>query len=219
MHGFHALDTRPLVTAVLRATLLLVMAACAAAASAQEDLYGPQAPSDVAYVRAVNAAESGGLSVRVGNGDMEVLPLAGATGYVLVEPGTVRLDLGGEEVEVTVEIGEFVTVALTRDGVWTIVDTPLRDASRGVLALYNLSDRSALDLVVVDGPEVVTGVAPGEQAAVAIAEAEVALRVRSASGDVIDLEARLYARGMAHAVFVVLGSDGLVVGYDASRLD
>ena len=201
------------------ATVWLLLWTLAGGASAQDDLYGPQAPTDVAYVRAVNAAERGGLGVRIADGVMEALPFAGATAYVAVPPGRVRLDLGGHEVEVSAEVGAFLTVVAHEGGAWTIEDTPLRDASRGMLALYNLSDRSALDLVVIDGPEVVTGVAPGEQAAIAIAEAEVALRVRSDEGDEIDLAPRLYERGVAHAVFVVGDAEGLVVGYDASRLD
>jgi hypothetical protein len=209
--------TRPPVAVLATACLLLWL--LVGGASAQEDLYGPQAPTDVAYVRAVNASERGGLGVRVADGVMEALPFAGATPYVAVPPGPVRLDLGGEEIEVEARVGDFLTVVAGPEGVWVIEDTPLRDASRGMLALYNLSDRASLDLVVVDGPEVVADVAPGEQAAVAIAEAEVALRVRSDEGDEIDLEPRLFERGVAHSVFVVGDPEGLVVGYDASRLD
>jgi hypothetical protein len=199
--------------------VLLCVAPLGGTAGAQEDLYGPQAPTDVAYVRAANATEPAGLGVRVADGVLEVLPFAGATGYVAVPPGAVRIDFGGEEFEVSARLGDFLTVVAGPDGVWTIEDTPLQDASRGMLALYNLTERASLDLVVVDGPEVVTDVAPGHQAATPIAEAEAALRVRSSDGDEIDLEPRTYERGVAHAVFVVTGPDGLVVGYEASRLD
>ena len=215
----HPLPFAPRRHVAVLATACLLLWTLAGGASAQDDLYGPQAPTDVAYVRAVNAAERGGLGVRVADGVMEALPFAGGTAYVAVPPGPVRLDLGGDEIEVTAQVGDFLTVVAGPEGVWIIEDTPLRDASRGMLALYNLSDRASLDLVVIDGPEVVTDLAPGEQAAVAIAEAEVALRVRSDEGDEIDLEPRLYERGVAHAVFVVADDEGLVVGYDASRLD
>lgn len=204
----------------LTAVLLFVGAlSLAGPALTQEDLYGPQTPTDVAFVRAVNAAAEGGLGVRVADADLEAIPLAGATAYVAVPPGPVRLDLGGETLEVDVDLGAFVSVVAHRDGVWVIEDTPLRDASRGLLALYNLSGREALDLLVADGPPVAEGVAPGEQQTVPIAEAEMALQVRDGTGEVITLESRLYPRGVAHTVLAVDGPNGLVVGYVASRLD
>jgi hypothetical protein len=206
-----------------RALWLFVLVVASGVGSAQDDLYGPQAPTDVAYVRAVNVVAADGLGVRVGDGDLMALAFADATGYVAVAPGPVRLDLGGETFEVEAEVGAFLTVVAHPEGVWVIDDAPLQDASRGLLALYNLSDRAALELVVIEGievvAEVVTEVAPGEQAAVPVAEAEVALSVRSGDGDQVDLEPRVYERGVAHAVLVASGPDGLVVGYVASRLD
>lgn len=204
--------------AVVLGTLAAMVLALVGTAWSQEDLYGPQAPVDVAYVRAVNVLDEGGLAVRVADGELEVLGFAGATAYVAVAPGPVRLDLGGEETVIDVEIGDFVTVFATREGALTIEDTPLRDASRGMLALYNLTDHESLALVVVDGPIVVEGVGPGTQASVAIAEAEVALSVRG-GGETIDLEVRHFERGVAHAVIVAAGADGLIVAYVASRLD
>jgi hypothetical protein len=196
-------------------SLLLLLASVLA----QEDLYGPQAPVDVAYVRAVNAVDPGGLGVRVADADLVVLPLAGATAYVAVSPGLVRVDLGGETAEIEASLGAFLTVVARPDGVIVIEDVPLRDTTRGILALYNLSEHAWLALEVIDGPSVVERVEPGAQEAVVISEASVALRVVSERGEVIDLEARLLERGVAHAVIVTDGPEGLTVAYAASRLD
>jgi hypothetical protein len=186
---------------------------------AQEDLYGPQAPSDVAFVRAVNARDPGGLGVRVGDAELEALAYGGATGYVAVAPGLVRIDLGGEEHEVDVERGTFLTAVAHPGGAWFIEDTPLRDVSRGMLSLYNLTDDPGVDLVVVDGPMVFEAVEPGTHAAVAIAEAEVALRVVGSKGQPVELEALRYERGVAHSLLALPGPEGLVVAYVASRAD
>ncbi len=200
----------------MRAVALAVMAWSVLPALAQDDLYGPAAPPDAAWVRAINAEEPGGLGIRVGDGGLVSLAFADATGYRPVEPGSVSLDLGGALTTVEVEAGAFVTVVATAEGPRVIVDTALVDVSRGLLALYNLSERAALDLVVVDGPTVLEDVAAWSQAAVAVAEAEVALEVRSGDEVLGVLEARVFERGVAHAVIVVEGPDGPLVRYVAA---
>jgi hypothetical protein len=197
------------------ATLLLTVGTV----HAQDDLYGPQAPVDVAYVRAVNAADPGGLGVRVADADLVVLPFAGATAYVAVTPGPVRIDLGGETVEVEAPLGAFLTVVAWPEELLLIEDTPVRDATRGILALYNLSSERTFDLLVVDGPVVLEGVEPGTQRSRVVSEAEVALRIVSERGDVVDLEPLLLRRGVAHSVIVVDDPEGLTVVYTASRLE
>lgn len=200
----------------MRAVALVVLAWSALPALAQDDLYGPSAPPDAAWVRAVNAEAPGGLGIRVGDGALVSVAFADATAYRAVEPGSVTVDLGGALTSVEVEAGAFVTVVATPDGARVIEDTALVDVSRGLLALYNLSDREALDLVVVDGPMVVEGVAAWSQAAVAVAEAEVALEVRSGDELVGAVEPRVFERGVAHAVVVVEGPDGPLVRYVAA---
>lgn len=182
----------------------------------QADLYGPSAPADAAWVRAINAEAPGGLGIRVADGDLVSVAFADATAYRAVMPGEVTVDLGGVITTIDVEAGAFVTLVATADGARSIRDTPLVDVSRGLLALYNLTDGPALDLIVADGPVVLAEVAPWSQAAVAVAEAEVELEVRAGDVTVERLEAQLYERGVAHAVIVVEGSDGPLVRYVAA---
>ncbi len=184
----------------------------------QGDLYGPSAPPDAAWVRAVNAEAPGGLGIRIGDGPLESIAFADATAYRLVAPGEVTVDLGGVVTPVTVEAGAFVTVVTTTDSVRLIEDSVLVDVSRGLLALYNLTDLAALDLVVADGPAVVENVAPWHQAAVAIAEAEAVLEVRSGDAVVGTLDVRVYERAVAHSVIVVEGPDGPLVRYVAAAV-
>lgn len=199
-----------------RVTVLAVLAWWAWPSLAQDDLYGPSAPPDAAWVRAVNAEAAGGLGIRVGDGPLASVAFADATPYRAVPPGEVPLDLGGVITPVEVEAGDFVTVVAAPDAVHVIRDTALVDVSRGLLALYNLSTLGPLDLRVVDGPAVVEGVEAWSQAAITVAEAEVALEVLAAGERVGGLDARLFERGMAHAVLVVEGPDGPLVRYVAA---
>ena len=184
--------------------------------SAQDDLYGPAAPPDAAWVRAVNAEASGGLGIRVADGPLESVAFGDATAYRLVEPGDVNVDLGGAMFTVQVEATDFVTVVAHVDGPLVITDTALVDVSRGLLALYNLTSLERLELAVVDGPSVVSDVAPGSQDTVAVNEAEVALKVRADDEVIGRLDARLFERGVAHSVIVVEGPDGPLVRYVAA---
>jgi hypothetical protein len=201
-----------------RATTLAVVAWALWPALGQGDLYGPSAPPDAAWVRAVNAEAPAGLDIRIGDGPVEAIAFADATGYRAVDPGDVIVDIDGVATAVTVEPGAFVTVVATVDAVRSIDDAVLLDVSRGVLALYNLSELAALDLVVADGPTVVEQVPPWHQAAVVIAEATVALEVRSGAHVVGTLDARVYERGVAHSVIVVEGPDGPLVRYVAATV-
>ncbi len=180
---------------------------------AQAGLYGPSAPPGAAWVRAVNAEAPGGLGISVAGGPLESVAFAGSTAYHAVEPGTVRIDLGGHVVSIEAEPGVFLTVVATASAFHVILDTPLVDVSRGLLALYNLTAIEALELAVVDGPTVVAGVAPLSQEAVTVTEAEVALEVRAGGERVATLEPRLYERGVAHSILVVEGADGPLVRY------
>ena len=184
--------------------------------SAQNDLYGPATPPDAAWIRAVNAEATGGLGIRVADGPLESVAFGDATAYRLVEPGDVEVDLGGERLTVQVEPTDFVTVVAHVEGPLVIADTALVDVSRGLLALYNLTGFERLELAVVDGPTVVADVGPGSQDAVAVNEAEVALKVRADDEVIGRLDARLFERGVAHAVIVVEGPDGPLVRYVAA---
>ncbi len=196
-----------------RGLVLAVAIGALAPGLAQDDLYGASAPPDSAWVRAVNAEAPGGLGIRVADGPLASIAFGDATAYRVVAPGSVDVDLGGALFTVDVEAAAFVTVVASVEGPQVIEDTPLVDVSRGLLALYNLTRIEALELVVVDGPTVVSDVAPGSQAAVPVAEAEVALEVRAGDTVLGTVDARLFERGVAHSVMVVEGPDGPLVRY------
>ena len=196
-----------------RGLVLAVVIGALVPGLAQDDLYGASAPPDAAWVRALNAEAPGGLGIRLADGPLESIAFGDATAYRVVAPGSVDVDLGGALFTVDVEAAAFVTVVATVEGPQVIEDTALVDVSRGLLALYNLTRIEALDLVVADGPTVVSDVAPGTQAAVPVAEAEAALEVRDGDTVLGTVDTRLFERGVAHSVIVVEGPDGPLVRY------
>ena len=177
--------------------------------SARGGLYGPEAPVEAAWVRVVNADFEGGVGVRIADGGTRVLALFDATRYALVDPGTVQVDVGGDAVALEVGPESFTTVAATTGGVLVVADPGLRDISRGLLGLVNLTGREGLDLRVPDGPIVVAAVPPGAHDAVAVAEATTELVVADADTVVAHLESRTFERGVAYAVVVVEGAEGI----------
>jgi len=181
----------------------------ASLAFAQTNLYGPQAPEDAAWVRAVNAGLSAGVVVRVAGAEPMTLALGEATGYVPVVPGGVLVAIDGVAVALQVDPEGFATVAATAAAPVVVLDPPLRDISRGLLGLLNLTDRPALDLRVPDGPVVVAAVPPGAHDAVAIAQATTALEVAADGVTLASLEPHAFARGVAYAVLVVETEDGV----------
>jgi len=187
--------------------LAAALLVCAAAA-AQPGLYGPEAPSGAAWVRVVNAVAPGGIAVRVGDGATVVIPFGNATRYHQVAPGPVAVDVGGTRLDVQVEPASFTTVAATPAGPAAIVDPALRDVSRGLLGLLNLTDRPLLDLRVPDGTAVVEGVGPGAHHALVVAQASTELLVTEGDRVVARISERLYERGVAYAVVVVDTPDG-----------
>jgi hypothetical protein len=197
---------RPTAGRVLAVVAAFVLALTSAAA--QPGLYGPEAPQDAAWVRVLNAAATGGVAVRVADHTTVVLPLGGATHYALVPAGNVRVDVGGVELQVEVAPESFTTVAATVDGPVAIADPVLRDVSRGLLGLMNLTDHETLDLRVPDGTAVVADVPPLTHEALAVARATTGLLVTDGDRTVAMLAPHAFERGVAYVVVVFDVGDG-----------
>ena len=174
---------------------------------AQEDLYGPSAPPDAAYVRFINAAPGDEAAAELGDVDYDPVAFTETTPYRVLEPGDVTLNVAGAEASLTAEAGGFYTVVLTPEGVNVLQDEALVDASRALLTLYNLSDLESLDLKTADGAtDIVSEVAPGGAASIVVNQAEVALGVFSEGELVEALEPSLLERGVAYSVLVFDGA-------------
>lgn len=214
-----ACPTRPRAGRTAQALLAALAALALALAVAQPGLYGPEAPSGAAWLRVVNVAAPGGIGVRVADDATVVLPLGGATRYVQVTAGDVLVDVGGEPIVVAVGPETFTTVAATAAGLVVVTDPALRDASRGLLGLMNLTTHEALDLRVPDGGRVVAAVPPLAHAALAVARATSALLVTDGERVLLRLGPHTFERGVAYVVIVFDTADGLAARLLASAAD
>lgn len=197
---------------------LLLLLSAWAASQAQDGLYGPDAPSDTAWIRVVNAGAGGGesdeeaLALSLGSVEWEPLPFAEVTPYRTISPGQHSGKVGDHEFAFSAEAEDFITIVALPQDVLVLKDSPLRDISRGLLTLYNLTAEGPLTLRTADGTDVLVDVASGSAESVAINEAEVALEIHRADERLTPLESRLYRRGEAHSLIVLpLGSDPQVL--------
>ena len=185
---------------------------------AQDNLYGPDAPLDVAYVRAVHAApEVGALEVTSGDAALGQPEFTQVTPYAPLEPGTLTLSAGELNAEVTVEAGEFYTAVVLPQEVTLLTDEPLVDASRGLLTFYNFSASEASLATADRATEIIAGVASMSESSTVVNQAEVALGVFSGEEQLGTLEPRLLTRGVAHGVFLFDSPEGPVVTYAAAE--
>ena len=185
---------------------------------AQENLYGPDAPLDVAYIRAVHAApDSGAVEVMSGDTILGQLEFTQVSPYTPLEPGTLALSAGELSAEVTVAAGEFYTAVLLPEEVTLLTDEPLVDASRGLVTLYNFSSNEA-SLATAEGTTKIIGnVASMTAGSTVINQAETGLGVFAGEEQLGSLEPRLLERGVAHGVFLFGGSESPVVTYSAAE--
>lgn len=212
-------------TPLLIALLLVSWAMALATAAAQESLYGPEAPSDVAFLRVINASAAPIFANVAGGDERELLP-GEASEYVPAPSSEVRFEVRrGEDAEPEAaapdEVGseDFVTLLVTEGELRPLEDEVLRDISRGLLAFVNASDTAPLSLRLEDGTVVFEEVGE-EPASRTIAEAEAAFEVvDTSSGEVVGrIERRTIERGTAHTILAYDGPEGLAVSYLAASL-
>jgi hypothetical protein len=191
---------------------IAIVALLATSVSVGQGLYGPDAPRDASYVRLVNAASSEPIVASLGGSDWDPLGFAEISPYRLLQPGEHAGEVAGRELRLTTLPESFTTLVALPDQTLVLEDTPLRDVSRGVLSLYNLTSDATLSLRAGDGTVVLAAVPPRSTAGLAISEAEVELVVYRGEERLASLPRRLYLRGEAHSVVVLpLDSEPQVV--------
>jgi alginate O-acetyltransferase complex protein AlgF len=183
--------------------LSLTLLALLAATAAGQGLYGPEAPRDTAYLRLINASGQEAVTMTVDGNEWEPLPFAGVTPYRQLAPGEHSLSLFGQDHAFTASPEGFITAVALPERVLLLEDTPLRDISRGLLTLYNLTGAGPLTLRTADGTEVLTDVQVESAESIAISEAEVGLVLYQGGEELEVLEPRLYSRGEAHSLIVL----------------
>lgn len=209
---------------VARRLVVPSLVAALLAAGHAQSLYGPDAPADVAFLRAVNASPAP-VDVVVGDAATEGLEPGAGTGYLPVPAQEARFEVrrgegdaaSAEEVVPDAGPESFLTLLVLPDGTRVMEDPVLRDISRGLLVFVNATEEP-LSLLVEDG-EVAFEDVVGAPASRTIAEAAVGFEVVDAAGEPVGtIERRLFARGVAHTILAYEGPDGPAVSYLAASL-
>lgn len=190
-----------------RLITLLAVLFCLALAQ-DEGLYAPAPPADAAFVRLIHAAPAAAtVAASVSDSSYGDISFSQVTPYRVVIQGDRNVSAGSLTQDIQVEAGKFYTLVV-RDEVTVLEDAANDDRAKALLTLYNLSDMESIDLKTADAStDVISSVAPGAQASIAVNGISVALGVFS-NGEAISLfdETQL-ERGAAYSVFVLGTAD------------
>lgn len=120
------------------------------ALAAPPGLYAAAPPPDSAFVRVVNAS-TGSLSAKIETQALgQGLNYAGISPYQVVREGAKVLEGSGKKMNLSLEAGNFYTVALV-NGQWIVnQDKTASSLTKSRLSFYNFSDAQA-SLKTVDG--------------------------------------------------------------------
>lgn len=174
-----------------------------------EGLYAPTPPDNAAFLRVVHiATDEENVSVSVANTNYGELGFAEVTPYRIVLEGKRAVNAGSIEDVFDVESGNFYTAFFVGDSIDIVVDATNLDRSKALLALYNYSTLDSVDLKTADGStDVITGIAPKDQANIAVNGITVALGVFTNGGPVTIFDEVQLERGAAYSA-IVFSSEG-----------
>lgn len=120
------------------------------ALAAPPGLYAAAPPPDSAFVRVINAS-GGSLAAKIESQNLgQSLSFAGVTPYQVVREGSKVLEASGKKMTLSLEAGNFYTVALV-NGQWIVnQDKTASSLTKSRVSFYNFSDSSA-SLKTADG--------------------------------------------------------------------
>lgn len=200
--------------------LMATLGALATLVAAQEDLYGPATPIDIAYVRVLHAAP-GYSAFQAASGELlfEAIDLLEVTPYYPFPPGRLNISLPDVVSNLTVSAGGFYTVAFLPGTSRLFRDTPLIDSSRALLAFYNLTER-LVGLRTADGVSVMPEVAPHSAESLVVSEAEVGLAAFDADSETLlaEVAPQRFSRGVAHSLFLLETPESFQLSYAPAAL-
>ncbi len=153
--------------------LILVTLLVASVLPAQDGLYAPVLPDDIALVRVINASGDGGAAstpIGIDIGTVRIGPVFSGSGsaYRPVRPGVYVIFAGGFREPLTAATKTFHTILVTANGINILRDTHHEDPLRSQFILYNMtSGPLRLDAVVPSAP-LLDEIGPGDANSVVI---------------------------------------------------
>lgn len=204
----HSSISNRLAALVLGAGLLATVPAMAG----EGGLYDAPPPSDAAYVRVLNAADSGNLEVAVNTTTWSVG--AGALSpYEFVTKGSYDATWASSKLPLSVEAQKYYTIIVPGDGSEpkVVEDAALANPARAGLYFYNATEKPLQLDAKVNGKQaaIFEAVAPGETAFREVNPFEVAFVVVDGGTPAVELPATAMVRQQGTSVVAMPAADGV----------
>jgi len=175
-------------------------------------LYDAPPPPDAAFVRVLNAADSGNLELAIADASFSVG--AGALSpYEFVTKGSYDATWASITLPLSVEAQKFYTIIVPADGTEpkVVEDAALANPARAGLYFYNATAKSLQLDAKVNGKQaaIFQDVAPGATAFREVNPFEVAFIVVDGDAPVFELPATAMVRQQGTSVVAMTGADGV----------
>lgn len=180
--------------------------------AAEGGLYDAPPPPDAAFVRVLNAGDSGGLEVTVADASFSVG--AGALSpYEFVTKGSYDAAWASTSLPLTVEAQKYYTIIVPSDGAEpkVVEDKALANPARAGLYFYNATEKPLQLDAKVNGKQaaIFEDVAPGETAFREVNPFEVAFVVVDGGAPAVELPATAMVRQQGTSVVAIPAADGV----------
>jgi len=132
--------------------ILLSLLAVGTAFANDDELYDPAPPADSAFVRVINAAAGAeATAVKVGDYSFGQLAYPAISPYSIVKQGEYDVVIGAATQKVTIEAGNYYTIAHTADSkIVPLQDELLSNPAKARVYFYNISDAPKAELMASD---------------------------------------------------------------------
>ena len=128
--------------------ILTMVLAPFAAYAGEEELYAPLPPADSAFVRVVNLTSTPEAKITIDEAAIPAGNENAVSEYVVIKEGARSLNFNEKKDPVTIEAGQYYTIAVLSDGsVKTFKDVLIEDPAKAVIYFYNFSDAAEATLM------------------------------------------------------------------------
>lgn len=176
--------------------------------TADDALYGPEAPPGSAFIRVFNATDQVDLNVQVGDKTVSGVDAWEVSDFEFLAPGTHRLDAGTAATTVTLQPSRFYTAVVSAQGVRLLDNPPYQNRLKALVMFYNLTDADGLGLRTADGrTAVIDGVARNASGTREVNPAREPLALFKGEQRIADAPQQSFTRGKAYSLFAIGSAD------------
>ncbi|WP_259364809.1 alginate O-acetyltransferase AlgF [Pseudomonas sp. 5Ae-yellow] len=185
------------------AALLMLWAgfgcANALAQDANADLYDAVAPANSAFIRLMNLSDAGVEVTLTSKTSAQRVGASQFGGYRFVEPGTHRIGVAGQALEVELKANTASTVLYRNGELELLTDDVVNEPARAQIVFYNLTDTDAA-LTTVDGKTpVVDSRPPFQNGSRMVNEVKIAFAAYAGERNLVAYPEQLLRKGRSYS--------------------